>query len=142
MAPLTVNASDETCMVFNTIKGAPQGSVVRFVVGEDAKPHKMTQAEMEAELGDPFATLLLNKRVFPTTGQETLDGIDAEVGASEPLGSDSHMSFVLGEGSQIPLPEATPSTNAGMRFLVSRGSGPKGPDLIISTAGPTSPSSK
>lgn len=136
MAPLTVNAADETCMVFNSIKGAKQGSVVRFVVGEDTQPHQMTPAEMAAELGDPFATLLLNKGTFPTTGQQILDAIDAKVGANDPLGSKSQMSFVVGEGSQVPLPDATPSTNGGMRFLVSRGSGPDGPDLIISTADP------
>ncbi|HYP23175.1 MAG TPA: hypothetical protein VEV43_06355 [Actinomycetota bacterium] len=136
MAPVTAKAGDETCMVFNTIKGAPQGRVVRFVVGEDKQPREMTQAETEAELGDPFATLLLNKGVFPSTAAELLDAVDARVGANHPLGPSSHMSFVLGEGSQIPLADATPSTNAGLRFLVSRGSGPKGPDLIISTPGP------
>lgn len=136
MAPITAKAGDDSCMVFNTVKGVPQGSVVRFVVGEEAPPRKMTQAEMEDELGDPFATLLLNQGVFPTTGQELLDAIDDQVGAKTRLGSKSQMSFVLGEGSQIPLADATPSTNAGMRFLVSRGSGPEGPDLIISAADP------
>lgn len=136
MAPISAKAGDNTCMVFNTVKGAPQGSVVRFVVGEDAQPHKMSQTEMEGELGDPFAKVLLNQGVFPATGQELLDAVDVKVGPNEPLGSKSQMSFVLGEGSQIPLPDATPSTNAGMRFLVSRGSGSKGPDLVLSTADP------
>lgn len=136
MSPITADAGDDTCMVFSSIKGAPEGSVVRFVVGEDAQPHEMSQAEIEDELGDPFATLLLADGIFPTTGQGILDAIDDKVGASERLGSESQMSFVLGEGSQIPLPDATPSTNAGMRFLVSRGSGPQGPDLIISAAHP------
>lgn len=136
MAPITATAGDNTCRVFSTVKGAPQGSVVRFVVGEDAQPHKMSQNEMEDELGDPFATLLLNEGVFPATGQEILDAIDDKVGPNDPLGSKNQKTFVLGEGSQIPLPDATPSTNAAMRFLVSRGSGPKGPDLIISTADP------
>lgn len=136
MTPITAKAGENSCMVFNTVKGAPQGSVVRFVVGQDAQPHRMTQAEMEDELGDPFATLVLNKGVFPSTGQELLDALDEIVGPEQPLGAKSQMSFVLGEGSQIPLPDATPSTNAGMRFLVSRGSGSKGPDLIISAADP------
>lgn len=136
MAPISAKVGDIRCSVFSTVKGAPQGSVVRFVVGEDAQPHKMTQTEMTDELGDPFATLLLNQGVFPATGQELLDRIDAKVGPNDPLGTKSQMSFVLGEGSQIPLPDATPSTNAGMRFLITRGSGPVGPDLIISTADP------
>ena len=136
MAPISAKAGENRCVVFSTVKGAPQGSVVRFVVGEDAQPHKMTKAEMEAELGDPFATLLLNQGVFPASGQALLDAIDQKVGPNDRLGSRSQMSFVLGEGSQIPLPDATPSTNAGMRFLVSRGSGSKGPDLIISAADP------
>lgn len=136
MTPITAKAGDDTCMVFSTVKGAPRGSVVRFVVGQDAQPHKMTQTEMEDELGDPFATLLLNQGIFPSTGQELLDAIDDKVAPNDPLGSKSQMSFVLGEGSQIPLPDATLSTNAGMRFLVSRGSGREGPDLIISAADP------
>lgn len=136
MAPITAKAGDNRCTVFNSVKGAPQGSVIRFVVGEDAQPHKMSQAEMDAELGDPFATLLLNQGIFPATGQDLLDALDKKVGPNDPLGPKSQMSFVLGEGSQIPLPDATPSTNAGMRFLVSRGSSPQGPDLIISAADP------
>ncbi|MDQ3983157.1 MAG: hypothetical protein M3271_10810, partial [Actinomycetota bacterium] len=136
MAPITAEAGNNTCSVFSTVTGAPQGAVVRFVVGEDAQPKKMTPAQMKDELGDPFATLLLNEGIFPATGQEVLDAIDDKVDPDEPLGSKTQMSFVLGEGSQIPLPDATPSTNAGMRFLVSRGSGPKGPDLIISASRP------
>jgi hypothetical protein len=136
VTPISARAGENRCRVFDTVEGAPKGSVIRFVVGEDAQPHKMSQAEMEDELGDPFATLLLNRGVFPETGQEVLDEIDDKVGPNENLGSKSQMSFVLGEGSQIPLPDATPSTNAGMRFLVTRGSGPKGPDLIISAAHP------
>ena len=136
MVPISAKAGDNTCAVFSTVKGAPQGSVVRFVVGEDIQPHKMNPTEMANELGDAFATLLLNKGIFPATAEQLLKAIDDKVGANDTLGSKSQLSFVLGEGSQIPLPDATPSTNAGMRFLVSRGSGPKGPDLIISVAGP------
>lgn len=136
MPPVTAQPNNNTCMVFSTVKGAARGSVVRFVVGEDAQPRQMTQAEMEDELGDPFATLLLNRGIFPSTGQELLDALDDAVGPNEPLGSKSQMSFVVGEGSQIPLADATSSTNAGMRFLVSRGSGPKGPDIIISASDP------
>lgn len=136
MAPITAKAGENRCRVFDTVKGAPKGSVVRFVIGEDAQPRKMTKAEMEDELGDPFATLLLNKGIFPATGQQLLDELDKKVGPNKPLSAKSQMSFVLGEGSQIPLADATPSTNAGMRFLVSRGSGPQGPDLIISTGHP------
>lgn len=36
MAPITAKAGENRCVVFNTVKGAPQGSVVRFVVGENS----------------------------------------------------------------------------------------------------------
>lgn len=126
-----------TCAVFSTVKGAPQGSLVRFVVGEDPQPTLMSAADMAAELGDPFATLLLRNGIFPATGQDVLDALDTKVGPTDPLGAQSQMSFVLGEGSQIPLANSSPSTNAAMRFVVTRGSGSKGPDLIISAAGPS-----
>jgi hypothetical protein len=136
MAAISAHAGNKTCSVFSTVTGAPQGSLVRFVVGENAQPVLMQSAAMNAELDDPFANLLLKQGVFPATGQEVLAALDAKVEAGDPLAAQSQRSFVLGEGSQIPLADATPSTNAGMRFLVTRGSGANGPDIIISAAGP------
>jgi hypothetical protein len=120
MAAISAQTGNKTCSVFSTVTGAPQGSLVRFVVGENAKPVLMQSAAMNAELDDPFANLLLKQGVFPATGQDLLAALDAKVGAGDPLAAQSQMSFVLGEGSQIPLPDATPSTNAAMRFVVSR----------------------
>lgn len=135
---IKVEAGNETCSVFSTVSGAPQGSLLRFVVGEDVKPKKMSDAAMTEELGDPLATLLFRQGVFPSTADELLAALDAKLGPDDPLGPKSQFSFVVGEGSQIPLPDASASTNAAMRFMVSRGSGPQGPDLIISAAGPKS----
>lgn len=137
MSPITAQAGNNTCSVFSTVSGAPQGSLIRFIVGLDAQPKVMSVADMNAQLGDAFANLLLKQGVFPSNSEQVLAGIDAKVPANDPLRT--QRTFVLGEGSQIPLADATPSTNAGMRFLVTRGKvGGNGPDVIISAAGPKS----
>lgn len=134
---VTVDSSDTTCGVFGSIKGAQPGTILRFLVGEDATPRPLTTAEIDAELRDPFATLLLRKGVFPATADELLASIDAVVRPDDLIGSSSQKSFILGEGSQLRAdPPDDSSTNRNLRFLVSRGSASDGPELILSAADP------
>lgn len=127
---------DQTCFAFEKVPdGTDRGALHRFVVGEDPSPHPMTAEQIEAELGDPFATLLLRAGRFPRTAEELLAGIDEATPDDDPLRS--QMSFLLGEGSQLPGGPDAPGTNRGMRFLVVRGSAPDGIDLLISAASPT-----
>ena len=95
----------------------------------------MTTAEIAQDLSDPFAALLLLNGVFPSTAQELLDALDAATGEGDRLRE--QRSFMLGEGSQLPVREVdTDSTNRGLRFLIARGGGNDGPDLIISASHP------
>ena len=48
------------------------GVIHRFVVGEDQSVREFRPGEAEAELGDPFAALLLLRGTFPTTAGEVI----------------------------------------------------------------------
>lgn len=134
---VTVDSSDSSCGVFGSITGATPGTILRFVVGEDASLRELSTSEVAQELGDPFATLLLLKGKFPASAEELLTAIDAVVDPDDPLSSSSQMSFVLGEGSQLPVgPGDIQSSSRGIRFVVSRGSLPHGPELILSASHP------
>jgi hypothetical protein len=90
---------------------------------------------MASELGDPFATLLLAKGVFPRTADELLGAIDAATAPDDPLRA--QRSFLVGEDGQLGLQgRDVESTNSSIRFLVTRGSAPHGPEIVISASHP------
>lgn len=125
----TEETVDLTCKALATATGTPE-SLHRFVVGVDTQPVKLDQAAVE-ELGDPFARLVLSKGVFPVTPVELLKALDDALAADDPL--TVQRTFVLGEGSQL----APGTDGVGVRaFLLTRGEGTDGPDLILSAAGP------
>jgi hypothetical protein len=125
--------TDTSCGVFSDLGGLDPDAINRFIVGKDTQPRALTTAEAAAELGDPFATLVLLKGTFPRTGEAVMEALKAAAPAGDPLGTDVQ-SFVLGEGSQLP---AGASAGRGMRFVVATGgTGPDGPDVIISVFDP------
>jgi len=132
--------SDTSCGVFARDASLEPDRVHRFVVGEDAEPRALSAAEAAGELGDAFATLVLLQGTFPQTAEETVDAIKQAVGASDPLRN--QMSFVLGEGSQIPFDAETAGLDRGLRFVVTLGATangpPDGPDILISVFDPRS----
>jgi hypothetical protein len=128
----TASRIDTTCGVFRGLDGLDPNAINRFVVGENTQPQQMSTADAEAELGDPFATLLLLKGEFPQTAEETLERIAAAAGPGDPLAQ--RRSFVLGEGSQ--LPEGSPVSAEALRFVVASGSGQDQPDVIVSAFNP------
>jgi len=110
----------------------------RFVVGEDQAPLPMTVGDAEATLGDDFATQVLLKGTFPQSGEEAVNAIKAAVEEGHPLRD--QMSFVLGEGSQIPPEADPPPLSRGLRFVVTLGATangpPDGPDVLVSVEDP------
>lgn len=92
----------------------------------------MTDEEVAHELNDPFATLLLRKGTFPTTVHEVLGALDAATKPGE--GLRSQMSFLVGEGSQIPWSQETSSLERGLRLAVTRGED-SAVDVLVSTDG-------
>lgn len=111
--------------------GLPAGQIHRFISGIDASPAVMSAKEVARELNDPFAVLLLRKGTLPTTVHELLAAIDAATGATDNLRS--QMSFLIGEGSQIPWSPATASLDRGLRLAITRGTGVF--DILVSTDG-------
>jgi hypothetical protein len=85
-------------------------------------------------LGDPFATLLLARGTFPRTGEQVVDGIRAAVRKGHAL--KRLQTFVVGEGSQLPGGAASAGVERNLRFIVTLGRGPDGPDVFVSVGEP------
>jgi hypothetical protein len=108
------------------------GQIHRFIEGIDAAPVVMTDEEITKELNDPFAMLLLRKGTFPSAVHEVLDDLDA---ATEPADNlRQQMSFLVGEGSQIPFSAATEQLARGLRLAITRGA-ENAVDVLVSTDG-------
>jgi hypothetical protein len=125
---------DETCRAFDSVAPFDADALHRFVVGTDAAPRRMTAAEV-AKLGDPFATVLLARGRIPRSGEELVESIRASVRKGDAL--KTLRTFVVGEGSQ--LAPGNPTVDATLRFVVTLGRGPNGPDLFLSTGDPRQP---
>lgn len=107
------------------------GVIHRFVIPEDDKLRPYEPREAEAELGDPFATLLLLQGVFPTTAGDVLRELNQTAPAGDPLAQ--RMFFFVGENSQIPFTEGA---QRSLRFLATTGQTPEGPDVMITAFNP------
>lgn len=125
-----------TCRAFEQIPDPGSNVLLRFVVGVDTTPRPMTPEEMGTELGDPFATLVLRRGVFPENAEELLTAIDQATPDGDSLRTER--SFMLGEDSQLAVQtgDHLGSTNRSIRFLVARGGASHGPELIISASHP------
>ena len=102
------------------------GVIHRFVVGEDPALRAFRPGEAEAELGDPFADLLLLRGTFPSSAGEVLDELRKAAPAGDPLGE--RMFFLVGENSQIPVVPGRPRAQSSLRFLATTGRAGDGPD--------------
>jgi hypothetical protein len=128
--------TDTTCGAFRRLRpeSLQPGRVHRFVVGEDPAVRVLALDEAERELGDPFATMLLLRGIFPRTAGEVLEELDRVAPAVDPLRRGFF--FLLGEGSQIPMTPATARVDRNLRFLAARGIGADGADLLVSAFHP------
>lgn len=114
-------------------EGLDGDAVHRFILGSDEHPNKLSREEAAQQLGDRFAQLVLLKGVFPRTASEVLNEIEQAVPPGDPLRTQQF--FLVGEGSQIaPIPGV--AVNRSLRFLVTVGRGPGGPDIMLSAFGP------
>jgi hypothetical protein len=110
------------------------GGIFRFIMGLDAAPQNMSDADAAATLNDPFAVLLLRRGTFPQTLADLLAALDAV--NNEPAGVPTQRNFLVGEGSQIAWTPATANLDRHLRWAIARSS-PTAPggevDLLIST---------
>jgi len=126
--------ADVSCAALNEVQQPPDPAAVhRFLVGSDPGPVALSNAEVAAQLGDPLATLLFLKGVFPRTGAELVDALRTAAGDTDPLAQFS--TFVLAEGGDIVFSDETASLDRGVRFVVAIGQ-PGKPDVIISVFAP------
>ena len=128
--------TDTSCAAFRRLppEVLQPDAIHRLVVGEDVQPRVLSRAEAAAELGDPFATFLLLRGIFPRSAGQVLDELDRAVPDGDPLRDG--LFFLLGEGSQIPMTPATEAVDRRLRFLVVRGVGAQGADLLLSSFHP------
>ena len=125
--------ADESCRAFDSVGKTDANSLNRFVVGADPAPRRMASGEVKA-LGDPFASTFFAKGRIPRTAQQVIDGIKASVSAKSPLRTQK--SFIVGEGSQLARNSKTATVERTLRFVVTLGQGPDGPDLLLSAGDP------
>lgn len=127
---------DESCHVFGRLSAPLEPDAVhRFVLGEDAGPRAMTEAEMRDELGDPFATRLLLDGVFPRTPAELFDALDEATDEDDQLRVQT--SFLVGERSQLGFRPDLARVPRVLRFVVTRGDDAEnGPDILVSASFP------
>jgi hypothetical protein len=136
-----VNATDtaaptiRTCQAFEG-RSAPPGSLLRFLVGKDDEPQTMVGEEIARELNDPFATLLLRQGRFPETAEAVFAELDEVVGEGHPLSRNTQFSFLVAEGSQVAK-DPNKGFDRRERFLVTRGQGAEGPELLVSAFQPS-----
>jgi hypothetical protein len=127
---------DESCRAFDSVEGIDDQTLNRFIVGADPAPRRMAPAEVKA-LGDPFAQTFFAKGRKPRTAQQVIDGIKAGAPAKSPLREQK--SFIVGEGSQLERSAQTATVERTLRFVVTLGTGPDGPDVFLSAADPRQP---
>jgi hypothetical protein len=128
--------TDTSCAAFRRLPpdALQPRAIHRFVVGEDSAVRVLSTEQAAAELGDPFATLLLLQGVFPRTAGEVLEALDRATPADHPLRRGFF--FLVGEGGQIPMSAAAASVDRNLRFLATRGNGPDGADVLVSAFHP------
>jgi hypothetical protein len=83
-----------------------------------------------AQLRDPLAVLVFQRGKFPVTLRELLTALDA---ADGPQAIPVQMTFLAGEGSQIPWTEQTRDVPRQLRCVVSRGRSREQAELLVTT---------
>src|ERR1043165_8191636 len=107
--------------------------VFRFRLGRDSRPVQMAQPEIDAELGDPFARLLLSRGVLPRSLRSLLAALDIHNAA--PDGLPEQRTFLAADGGKIPWTPETDDLRREFRFVVTRGRpGQAPPDLMIAAS--------
>ena len=107
--------------------------VFRFRLGRDEGPAHMSAAEIDAELGDPFARLLLSRGILPLSLRSLLAALDVHNAA--PNGLPEQRTFLAADGGKIPWTPETDDLRREFRFIVTRGRpGQPPPDLMIAAS--------
>lgn len=127
--------ADESCRAFDSdvVSGLDPKALNRFVVGADPRPRPMSAREVKA-LGDALATTFFARGRIPRSAEQVVEGIKAAAPKKSSLRKQK--SFIVGEGSQVAMTAQTAAVERSLRFLVTLGEGPDGPDLFLSSGHP------
>ena len=109
----------------------PEGTICRFIFGRDNAPRAMTPEEIATQLNDPFATLLLRRRVLPMTTRTLLAELDKL--DKQPEGLPLKKSFLVADGGQIRWSQETSKLNRLFRMVILRGRSGQA-ELLVSTS--------
>jgi hypothetical protein len=107
----------------------------RFIVGQDTCMAAMTSQEIEAELNDWYATLVLRPNAggqgpWPDNVADIVAAI-SQAAAAQGLNF-QQFSYMVGEGSQIPTSVTPNTSNRDLRYVVTWGPSGQTPVLYLS----------
>lgn len=118
--------------VIEPARPLPGGRLYRLVVGVDPAEGVPMNPEQVAELADPLATLLFQRGTFPATLRELVTALDAR--NADPQGVPVQMTFLVGEGSQLPWTEQTKDVARELRCVLSRGRSQEQAEVLVTTS--------
>ncbi|WP_218578332.1 hypothetical protein [Vineibacter terrae] len=110
------------------------GEVVRFFLGQDDIAVVLAPSDIQRELNDPFARLVLTPGHRPKNLVEVLKIIDLATGADAVPGQ---RIYRIADGGQIPWNDETATLDRHLRIAITRHRGEEA-ELFISTAPPFS----
>ena len=113
------------------------GQIYRFVSGIDRCMTQMAAAEIATELNDPWATLVLRQNAgnagpWPDSVAEIVNAINA-ASQSQNLNYQQN-SYMIGEGSQVPVSIAPRDGNRNLRYVIAWGPAGQTPVIFLSAA--------
>ena len=111
------------------------GKIYRFIEGVDHCVIPMDSQEIQQKLNDPFAIALLRKGIFPDSAKEISEAIgESDLNVSQ-------TSYVVGEGSQVPLSVAKRDQPRDLRYVITWGENQNDAQIMLSIGVPASQSS-
>lgn len=115
-------------------ENADSQKIYKYIVGEEsyALPQEMTDEEVNGQLNDPFAELLLKKKIFPLTTNNLIEAFEKTIGILN--GLKKYSVFHIAEGGQIAWNRTTDKINRTFRLVFSLETiHGIGADVLIST---------
>jgi len=112
----------------NTCATVTSGIIYRFVEGEDDCLIPMSTEEIEEKLNDPFAQEILRANKFPETVREIVQEID------DSIPNFQQDSYLVGEGTQIPLSVAPREAERNLRYAITFGPSKNNAQIFLSAS--------
>ncbi|MEM8721742.1 MAG: hypothetical protein AAGE84_21000 [Cyanobacteria bacterium P01_G01_bin.39] len=112
----------------NTCAPVTPDKIYRFIQGEDNCLVPMTTSEIEENLNDPFAENILRADKFPESVSEIVQQVDNSINNFQ------HDSYLVGEGTQIPLTTAPREAQRNLRYTITFGPSKNNAQIFLSAS--------